>query len=69
MDDYRGKMCVIDGKYLARCVGQDFILRVLTFEVEPDGLQFEKHGDYGVVVREEGPLSLNDVRHLLSKVE
>ena len=68
MDDYRGCMCLLDGKYLARCVGQNFYNSTLTFEVSPDGIQFDRIGTYGVEKQEERELGMDDVRHLLRTI-
>lgn len=68
MDDYRGKMCLIKGEYLARCVSQDFIYRTLTFEVEPDGETFEIEGDYGIEIYHKQEKTFDDVKHLLPRI-
>lgn len=65
MNDYRDKMCVLDGEFLAKCVGQDFSSRDLTFEVEPNGMTFVRQGDYGVEVHEQGEMTFEDIKHLL----
>jgi hypothetical protein len=68
MDDYRDKLCVLDGEYVAKCIGQDFFSRKLTFEVEPDGATFVRYGDYNVEIYEKEELELNDVKHLLPRI-
>lgn len=68
MNDYRGKMCVLDGEYVAKCIGQDFIARELTFEVEPDGETFTRLGEHGVEVYEQ-ETTFDDVKHKLPKLK
>lgn len=70
MKDYRGKMCLIDGEYLARCIIQDFHLRTLTFETEPDGILFEHEDDFGIEIYEEDKkeVTFEDVKHLLPRL-
>ncbi len=68
MDDYRGKLCVLDGEYLAKCIEQDFITGTLTFEIEPNGETFTREGDFGVGVYKDGDLTFDDIKHLLPRV-
>ncbi|MFJ8247361.1 hypothetical protein [Peribacillus asahii] len=68
MRDYRGKMCLLDGEYLAKCVGQNFFHNTLTFEIESNGTTFTREGDYGVEVYEQGELTFEDVKHLLPRI-
>lgn len=67
MNDYRGKMCVLDGEYVAKCVGQDFFARELTFEVEPGGETFTRLGEHGIEIYEQ-EVTFDDVKHMLSKL-
>lgn len=69
MDDYRGEMCLIEGKYLAKCISQDFYTRTLTFEVEPDGDTFTREGDYGVEIYVEKESTFDDVKHRLPTID
>ena len=69
MDDYRLKMCLIEGEYLALCIGQDFSERKLTFEVEPDGDTFIRYGDLGIEVYEVSELTFEDVKHRLKRIK
>lgn len=68
MQDYRGKVCLIDGEYLAQCVCQDFRLRTLTFITEPDGIMFDREGDYGIEIYQEKEVTFEDVKHLLPRI-
>jgi hypothetical protein len=68
MNDYRDMLCLLDGKYLAKCVGQDFLAMTLTFEVSPDGETFTRKGEYGVEVYKDGKLSFEDVKHKLPRL-
>jgi len=36
MNDYRGKVCVIDGKVIKKCIAQDFYSEKLYFALSPD---------------------------------
>lgn len=65
MNDYRNRMCLLDGQYLARCVAQDFIFQVLTFEVCPDGDTFTRQGEHGVERYDEQELTFEDVKSRL----
>lgn len=70
MEDYRDKMCVLDGKYIAKCVGQDFISERLKFEVPQSEITFVREGEYGVEIYEYyyRDLELEDVAHLLPTI-
>lgn len=69
MNDYRNKMCLLDEKYLAKCVSQDFIAEELTFEIEPDGQTFIRQGEFGVEVYLEGETQFEDIKHLLPRIK
>lgn len=70
MDDYRGYICLIDGEYLAKCVGQDFYSGTLTFEIEPDGDTFTRDGEYGIEIYAKGDkkLTFDDVKNRLRRL-
>lgn len=67
MNDYRGELCLLDGQYLARCIGQDFIKMTLTFETD-SGLKFTRKGEDGVEIHNDGELGFDDIKHLLPKI-
>lgn len=71
MNDYRGKLCLLDGEYIAKCIIQDFLSQELTFEVSPGGETFTRQGEGGVEVHNEGTgkLSFDDVKHKLPKIK
>lgn len=52
MNDYRGRLCLLDGKRIAKCTVQDFYTETLTFALE-NGYTFEREGVWGVEVIEE----------------
>ena len=68
MEDYRGEICLLDGKYLAKCIGQDFYYEELTFEVSPGGLTFVRKGDLGVEIVNDKQKSFDEIKHLLPRI-
>ncbi|ATO50977.1 hypothetical protein P4V86_15570 [Brevibacillus laterosporus] len=41
MDDFRGEVCIIDDKIVKKCVGQDFSLGKLYFELDADKAELD----------------------------
>lgn len=68
MNDYRNELCLLDGKYLAKCISQDFFTRKLTFEVEPNGDTFVRDSDYGVEIYVAESLTFEDVKDRLPTI-
>lgn len=50
MDDYRGQFCLIDNKYIFKCIAQDFMNEVITFEIYDDGPVFHIEGEHRVMI-------------------
>lgn len=67
MNDFRGELCLIEEKYMAKCIEQDFIGDVLIFETT-EGLKFEYKGTSGVEKLESIGLTFEDVKRLLPKL-
>jgi hypothetical protein len=68
VNDYRDSLCLLDGEYLAKCVGQDFLAMTLTFEVSPDGEKFTRRGENGVEIYKNGELTFEDIKHKLPRL-
>lgn len=41
MDDFRNEVCIIDDKIVKKCVGQDFYLGKLYFELDADKAELD----------------------------
>ncbi|MBG9788742.1 hypothetical protein [Brevibacillus laterosporus] len=41
MEDFRNEVCIIDDKIVKRCIGQDFILGKLYFELDADKVELD----------------------------
>ncbi|QIC06156.1 hypothetical protein GOP56_11385 [Brevibacillus sp. 7WMA2] len=41
MDDFRNEVCIIDDKIVKKCVGQDFYLGKLYFELDADKVELD----------------------------
>lgn len=67
MRDYRERICLIDGEYLAKCISQNFTDEFLIFEVYAGGPEFRRDGDAGIEVYDD-TLSFNDVKHMLTRI-
>ena len=69
MEDYRGELCIINEEYVAKCIIQNFLTGMLTFEVEPNGDRFELHVSEDIEIYKQGNLTFDDVKHRLPKLK